>query len=186
MSDECSDFEGEGQTDIQNLLQIKRTRTLQQAKKFKRRHGIRFLKICGEILSSDIYAISPFIRQFHAKAAELNLTSAQIYNVDETVLYFCCLPDKTYVTACEKTALGAKINKDRISVLLGANSDGSNKLKPLVIGKAKIPRCFVGFNNPLNYDNSANAWMTARIFSDWFNDVFVKECFRQFLTFLFH
>lgn len=136
-------------------------------------------------MSSDIEAISPFIRRFHAKVAELGLTRAQIYNGDEAGLFFRYLPERTYVAACEKTAPGAKISKECISILLGANSDGTHKLKPLVIGKSKKPRCFDGFNNTLHYDNSASAWMTQRIFGDWLHGIFVKEVRNKSLLFYF-
>lgn len=105
----------------------------------------------------------------------MGISESQIYNVDETGLYYRCLPDKTYVSALEKSAPGHKTQKERISVLLGANSDGSCKLLPLVIGKAKNPRCFKKFNNPLHYDFSKNAWMTSRIFYDWFHKIFINE-----------
>lgn len=143
--------------------------------KFKRRFGIRFLKICGEILSSDIELITPYIHRFRAKIAEMGLTNAQIYNADESGLFFRCLPDKTYVAACEKNAPGRKIQKERISILLGTNCDGTHKLRPLVIGKAKNPRCFRDFHNPLHYDNSKAAWMTSRIFHNWFHKIFIEE-----------
>lgn len=143
--------------------------------KFKRRHGIRFLKICGEILSSDTTTITPFIHQLRAKMDEMKLSNMQLYNADESGLFFRFLPDKTYVAASEKTAPGRKIQKHRVTFMLCANADGSHKLKPLVIGKAKKPRCFVGFQNPLDYDHSQNAWMTSQIFKNWFDYTFVKQ-----------
>ncbi|XP_054729099.1 jerky protein homolog-like [Anastrepha obliqua] len=116
--------------------------------------------------------------RFRAKFDEMGLMESQIYNVDETGLFYRCLPDKTYVSLFEKTAPGYKIQKERISVLLGVNADGSHKLMPLVIGKAKNPRSFQGFNNPLHYNFSKNAWMTSRIFHDWFLKIFIHEVIR--------
>lgn len=69
--------------------------------RFKRRHGIRFLKICREILSSDIETITPFVHRLRAKIAEMGLTIAQIYNADESALFYRCLPDRTFVAATE-------------------------------------------------------------------------------------
>ena len=86
----------------------------------------------------------------------MGLIESQIYKVDETGLFFRCLPDRKYVPSFEKSAPGHKIQKDRISVQLVANSDGSHKLVPLVIGKANNPRCFNSFNNPLHYNFSKN------------------------------
>ena len=56
--------------------------------KFKKRHGIRFLKICGEIRSSNVALVIPFINRYRAKVAEMGLMKSQIYNVDETGLFF--------------------------------------------------------------------------------------------------
>jgi hypothetical protein len=55
-----------------------------------------------------------------------------IYNADETGLYFRALPSKSMVVNGHDTA-GVKIAKDRITVLLCASATG-DKLKPLVIG----------------------------------------------------
>lgn len=143
--------------------------------KFKHRHGIRLKKICGEILSSDASVITPFIHNLRAKMDEMGITNAQLYNADESGLFYRLLPNTTYVTACEKTAPGRKIRKERVSFMLCSNADGSNKVTPFVIGKSKNPRCFKGFKNPLVYDYSKNAWMTSRIFVDWFHNSFVKE-----------
>lgn len=143
--------------------------------KFKQRHGIRFKRICGEILSSDVSVITPFIHKLRAKMNEMGLTIAQIYNADESGLFYRLLPHTTYVTASEKTAPGRKIRKERVTFMLCANADGSHKLTPFVIGKSKCPRCFKGFHNPVEYDHSAKAWMTSRIFVNWFHSTFVKE-----------
>lgn len=103
----------------------------------------------------------------------MQLTNDQLYNADETGLFYKLLPDKTYVAACEKTAPGTKLKKERITALLCANADGSNKITPLVIGKAKKSRCFKGFNNPLDYDNSSMDGF--RHFQELFSWFFVKE-----------
>ena len=48
------------------------------------------------------------------------------------------------------------------------NADGSEKLKPFVIGKAGNPRCFKNFNVGVycEYVHNKKAW-TSVIFSDW-------------------
>jgi len=64
-----------------------------------------------------------------------------VYNADETGLYFRALPTRTLCLPGEAPA-GFKKEKERITVLLTANASGSRKLKPLVIGKAQRPQCF--------------------------------------------
>ena len=58
--------------------------------------------------------------------------------------------------------------KDRITVLLTCNMTGTIKLKPLVIGKSKSPRCFkVVKHLPVDYVSNSNAWMTSSLFEDY-------------------
>jgi DDE superfamily endonuclease/Tc5 transposase DNA-binding domain/CENP-B N-terminal DNA-binding domain len=145
---------------------------------FKKRHGIRHLKICGEILSNDTTQITPFIHQLRAVVNEMGITDAQLYNADESGLYYHLLPDRTFVAASEKTAPGRKVRKERITFLLCANADGTHKMQPLVIGKSANPRCFKGFKNPLEYANSKKAWMNSQLFYNWFHGSFIKQvCF---------
>lgn len=143
--------------------------------RFKHRHGIRFLTVSGEKLSADLSSITPFIHRLRAKMQAMGITEEQLYNADESGLYYRLLPNKTFVAANEKNAPGRKTPKERVTFMLCANSDGSHKLKTLVIGKSKNPRCFKGFKNPLLYNHSKTAWMTRHIFKEWFYHDFVKE-----------
>jgi len=57
-----------------------------------------------------------------------------------------------------------------LTVALCANANGTDKLKPLVIGKYLNPRCFKRINrNSLGvmYEANAKAWMTGRVFERW-------------------
>ena len=143
--------------------------------KFKKRFGIRFIKITGEKLSSQPQLVSPFLRKLEEKIKDLKLDYNQIYNADETGLYWKLLPGKTYVSREEKTAPGRKTAKERITFLACTNATGLHKLTPLVIGKAKNPRSFKKSYIPVHYKNSKSAWMTVRIFKEWFNEIFVPE-----------
>jgi hypothetical protein len=53
---------------------------------FKKRYGIRFLKIAGEKLSSQPELIAPFKEKLSKKVTELQLSLEQIYNADESGL----------------------------------------------------------------------------------------------------
>lgn len=143
--------------------------------RFKRRHGIRFLTVSGEKLSADLSHITPFIHRLRGKMQGMGITENQLYNADESALYYRLLPKRTYVAANEKNAPGRKVSRERVTFMLCANADGSHKTKPLVIGKSKNPRCFKGFKNPLLYNHSKKAWMTRLIFKEWFHHDFVKE-----------
>ena len=58
-------------------------------------------------------------------------------------MFYKLLPDNTY-TINNEDCHGGKLSKERVTILLGANLTGNDKLKLLVIGKSKNPRCFNG------------------------------------------
>jgi hypothetical protein len=60
-----------------------------------------------------------------------------IFNADETGLFFRMLPSQSLATSARK---GTKKDKERITLLLAANAAGTEKLKVTVIGKSKQPR----------------------------------------------
>ena len=63
---------------------------------------------------------------------------------------------------------GRKKTKERVTVLVCANMDGSDKRPLLIIGKSNQPRCFRRVPTlPTPYTSSSNAWMTSSIFCKW-------------------
>ena len=76
-------------------------------------------------------------------------------------------PSKTLHFRGEKCT-GGKQSKERLSVLVGANMGGSEKLKLLVIGKSAQPRCFKNVKTlPVHYKSNKKPWLTSDIFIDW-------------------
>ena len=68
----------------------------------------------------------------------------------------------------ENVVLEGKNSKERITLLIGANMDGSEKLPLIMIGKSVNPRCFKNFKSkPVDYRANKKAWMTTDIFQDW-------------------
>lgn len=146
--------------------------------RFKQRHGIRQLTIQGERLSSNTEAADEFCVEFQEFLQRENLQPDQIYNADETGLYWKCLPTKTLASMREKSAPGHKSSKERITVMCCGNASGTHKMKLLVIGKAKKPRSFKGTemkNLPVDYYSQKGAWMDREIFEDWFKKKWVPE-----------
>ena len=90
-----------------------------------------------------------------------------IYNADETGLYYRTLPDGTL---CSKTKR-LQGSKDRITAMICTNMTGTDKRQLLVIGKSKQPRCFHGKSLPVTYLSNSNAWMTSAIFTDFIQQV---------------
>ena len=55
--------------------------------KFKKHHGIKYLKICGE-KAADYDAAERYIDEFGKMVSDENLSPDQIYNADETALHW--------------------------------------------------------------------------------------------------
>jgi hypothetical protein len=81
-------------------------------------------------------------------AAQLNIENftRDIYNTDETGLFYNVLPERTLALKGE-SCNGGKNSKDRLTVLLCVNSDGSDKQVPIVIGKSLKPQCLKNVKN---------------------------------------
>lgn len=144
--------------------------------KFKLRHGIRFLKVCGEKLSSDVAAVIPFQEKFSAVVEEMQLSNEQVYNADESAIFWKTLPDTTWVHQDENSAPGRKISKDRLTFMPCCNAAGSHKLPLLVLGKAARPRALKNETSlPVVYKASTKGWMTRPLFMKWFKTSFIPE-----------
>ena len=77
-------------------------------------------------------------------------TNKDIFNSDETGLFFRALPTRSMVAKGDDCK-GGRIAKDRITVLLCCSATGE-KLQPLVIGRSLNPRCFRGRASPVPCD----------------------------------
>ena len=116
----------------------------------------------GESASSDKQAATESRTKLQGILKDYALKD--IFNFDETGLFYRLVPNKTLASGPVK---GTKKCKDRISVGLCANADGSEKLVPVLIHKAKKPRCFSSGFNPetfVEYYYNKNFWMTSVIF----------------------
>ena len=91
-----------------------------------------------------------------------------IYNGDETALFYKSLPHKTYCFDGDKPAGSAKC-KDRLTLLIITNMDSSDHRKLSVIGKSKTPHCLQKKykmqvkDMSVDWYASKNAWMTGGI-----------------------
>ena len=101
--------------------------------KFKNRHCITFRSISGESAQVDPGTVEEWKNRLPSL---INCYAEHdVYNADETGLFFKLLPDRSMVLPKE-SCNGGKQSKERYTVLLCANWSGTHKLKPLVIGKS--------------------------------------------------
>ena len=135
---------------------------------WKKRFNIKFKNFSGEGGSVDDIIVDGWFS--HLCQLLKQYDSQFVYNLDETGLYWKAGKGKSFITGAEakdKDLRGTKMNKDRLTVLVGGSMTGE-KLPLLVIGKSKKPRCFNGIKNlPLDYTNQENSWMNSTIFNNY-------------------
>jgi hypothetical protein len=104
--------------------------------KFKKRKGIRSYKLHGE---ADREGVKLAQTHFRISVLEGGHTADNIFNQDETGLFWRQVPTRTHATG--KKA-GRMKDKQRVTVSLVCNASGSEKRGLFIIGKAKRPRSF--------------------------------------------
>jgi hypothetical protein len=132
---------------------------------FKNRHGIKVRVVHGESASVNAEIVEDGRRKLREVLREYS--PDRIYNMDETGLFFRLEPNKTLATG---PVSGTKKGKQRITVALCSNADGTDKLQPLVIAKSARPRCFpkaFDVQSVVQYHHNTKAWMTAVVFTEW-------------------
>ena len=124
---------------------------------FKKRRGISLHQRHGESASADTEAAAN--GQIKLRKILKDYSLNDVFNFDETGLFYRLEPNGPV----KRT----KKYKDRVSIGLCANADGSEKLMPVLIHKSKKPRSFNNGFNPdmfLEYYFNKKAWMTSVIF----------------------
>ncbi|CAF4516529.1 unnamed protein product, partial [Rotaria sp. Silwood2] len=101
--------------------------------KCRHRHMMEYRQISGESSSVSTTTTEEWKHRLLTIIGGYN--EDDIYNTDETALLFKAIPDRSLVLKKEKCK-GGKHSKERYTVLLCSNCSGTDKLKPLVIGKS--------------------------------------------------
>ncbi|GBM73247.1 Jerky -like [Araneus ventricosus] len=124
--------------------------------KFLKRHGIRQLAIAGEKMSANKDSAKDFVERFEEMIEKENLALDQIYNANETGLFYRMMPSKSFTSKEEASAPGYKKSKDLVSLLVYENASGTYKLMLLLIRNSKKQRSFKNINVnflPVKYRN---------------------------------
>ena len=145
-------------------------------KRFLLRHGMRSITLQGEALSADVSSVGDFRKELAEFIEKGGYTLSQVFNADETGLWWKLMPSKTFVHHTEVQAKNFKKPKDWVTLMGCANAAGTCKLPLAFIHKSARPRCFknTSMNTlPVCYFSQKKAWMDTTIFKKWFHDVFV-------------
>ncbi|XP_006107965.1 tigger transposable element-derived protein 1-like, partial [Myotis lucifugus] len=145
--------------------------------RFKACANLHNLKVPWEAASGDGKAAGDFPSALAEIIREGGYCDKQVFNVDETGLFWKPMPTRTHIAKEEKTASGHQASKERLTLLLGANAAGDFKLKPLVC-LAENPRAPKGIwksQLPVIWKSNKKAWVTLSVFEDWLTNHFVPE-----------
>lgn len=131
--------------------------------RWKKRWNIGKISKSGEAGSVDLGVVNEW-RENEMKDILRKYKPCDIYNCDETGLFWQMLPEKSLGFTGESQS-GCKQSKVRITLLVGTNMDGSDKIPILAIGKSANPRAFKNVKTlPVRYIANKKAWMRSDIF----------------------
>ncbi len=128
----------------------------------------------AEVNKSDP-GLLPTLDDLYAIIAQYDLEN--IYNMDETGLFFCLLSRYSLLMPDEdiSTTRGKKKSKDWVFLIMCANGVGTHKIPCALIGKPKAPTCIKDRQWSVPYFSQAKAWMDMEMCWKWFNEVFLPE-----------
>ncbi len=128
----------------------------------------------------DLAEAETRMNELRRQLAACGYSKDNIFNMDETGLFYRCLPNRSYV--CKggdgrQMGRGTKAMKakDRITLVLCCNATGTCKVGPLVIGSAKNPHCFRNASCPLPYVDQPKAWVDKERYRFWWKTVFLPR-----------
>lgn len=135
--------------------------------KFLLRHKLASVMMSGESGSVDQEVVQAALPSLQRRIAEFDPND--VYNMDETGLYYCLAPNRTIASA---RVHGFKKVKARISIALTVNATGTDRRPLLFIGTARKPKC-CGRRTPkelgFQYYHNRKAWMTGNASTiNWF------------------
>ncbi|MEE6465495.1 hypothetical protein FKM82_006570 [Ascaphus truei] len=176
-------------------LALIQAKVLSLCEDIKQQHGEgiteeTFTAMTGEAASADEEAAKTFPVTLAKIIEDGGYCARQVFNVDETGLYWKKMPSRSYIAKEEKSMPGFKVAKDRQTLLLGSNAAGDFKLKPLLVYHTENPRAFKGYAKstlPVIWKSNRKAWVTGSLFEDWFQHQFIPAvqlyCMNQNLDF---
>nr|XP_031531970.1 tigger transposable element-derived protein 1-like isoform X2 [Vicugna pacos] len=139
--------------------------------RFKAWHGLATPGAGGEAAHVDAEAMRRYPVLLWRVILEGGYTAQQVFNVDDTRLFWRWLPDWTVLSPAKKPAPGLRAARDLLTLLLGGNAAGDFKLKPLLVYPLENPRALRGFskpNLPMLWRSHKKAWVTMSLFQEWF------------------
>ncbi|XP_019488882.1 PREDICTED: tigger transposable element-derived protein 1-like isoform X2 [Hipposideros armiger] len=140
--------------------------------RFKARHNVL---LTDEPAVADAQAAACYPLLLRTILEEGRYSPHQVFNVDETGLFWKRVPERMLLALEGVASPGPKAPKDHLTLLLGGNAAGDFKLKPLLVYPSENPRALKGCSKaslPVIWRSNRNDWLTPSIFQEWFTGCF--------------
>jgi hypothetical protein len=112
---------------------------------FKKRFNFQNVKLVGESASADFVAAESLLDELRKLIMDKGYLPEQVFNADETGLFWKRMPSRTYLAKSDKSAPGFKAAKDRRTLLFCVKASG-HMIKQMVVYKSLNPRALKGKN----------------------------------------
>ena len=112
---------------------------------WKSTYGVKEKRLCGEADEIPTTTVEAWIERLPELCQ--GYEPQNILNLDELGLFFKASPEKGLVEKNKKRK-GGKKSKQRMTAMFIVAADGSFVFDPIVIGRAKSPRCFKPLKDP--------------------------------------
>lgn len=137
--------------------------------KFKDRHQISYKNTYADPALIKECVIIEWLN--NVKETIKDYKECDIYNCDETGLFYRILPENT-MSFINEACIDGNLSKERLTIMLCTNIVGEFE-KPLIIGKVRKYNCFKNINIDnleIVWKTNTKAWMTRRIMTEWLLD----------------
>ena len=145
---------------------------------FQKRYQLKSVVLHGEAASADHSAAEDYVNDTLQKILEEGESHPeQVFNMDETGLFWKRMPSRTFIFKNEAKVRGFKAYKDRITPVICGNAEGF-LLKPVLIYKAKNPRALKNKNKnllPVHWMHNKKGWITKQLTLEWFHNSFIPQ-----------
>ncbi|GFQ71037.1 tigger transposable element-derived protein 1 [Trichonephila clavata] len=95
--------------------------------RFKKRYGIHSVNMHGEAGSADKKEAEKFSINFQKFIMDEGYCPQQVFNADETGLFWKRMPSRTFITKEEKKLPGHKAMKDRLTLMISSNASETSR-----------------------------------------------------------
>ncbi|XP_050730733.1 uncharacterized protein LOC127005682 [Eriocheir sinensis] len=138
---------------------------------FRRRFSVRNIKTSGQSASADHVAAAAFLRELESLIEEKGYRPEQVWNMDETVLYWKRMPARTLLSK------GRRVARDRCALLLCANAAGHLTKPGLVYTSANPGPLRQKKKNllPVHWMTHSQGCTTSTVVMDWARHCLLPE-----------